>query len=156
MASPSLALIGRACALLLLLGMRCADASCSQVSVEGAKPKSGPFSFQADMGGFYQWMNNNGYCGEVCLLQSGLARGQWTSQFNVRSTATPFGGSGGSVTQTGRAEGAGISFYSQLLLDDSAPIGSSKGNSFGQAAANLKLVARAFNSAKQATGLQVR
>ena len=99
--------------------------------------------------------NNNGYCGETSLIQSGLARGQWASQFNVHSTASPFGGGGGGTAQTGRAEGAGIDFYSQLLLDDSAPKGSKQGNSFGQAAANLKLVARAFNSAKQATGLKV-
>ena len=33
---------------------------------------------------FYQWENNNGYCGEVSIMQAGLNNGQWMSQFNAR------------------------------------------------------------------------
>jgi hypothetical protein len=25
---------------------------------------------------FYQWQNNNGYCGEVSMIEAGLANGQ--------------------------------------------------------------------------------
>jgi len=33
---------------------------------------------------FYQWENNNGYCGEVSLVQAGMNNGQWMSQSNAR------------------------------------------------------------------------
>ena len=34
---------------------------------------------------FYQWENNDGYCGEVSILQAGLAvGGVWMNQFNTR------------------------------------------------------------------------
>ena len=33
---------------------------------------------------FYQWENDNGYCGEVSMIQAGLSNGQWMSQFNAR------------------------------------------------------------------------
>jgi hypothetical protein len=33
---------------------------------------------------FYQWENNDGYCGEVSLLQAAMNNGQWMSQLNVR------------------------------------------------------------------------
>jgi hypothetical protein len=33
---------------------------------------------------FYQWENNNGYCGETSMIEAGLRHGQWTSQYNAR------------------------------------------------------------------------
>jgi hypothetical protein len=33
---------------------------------------------------FYQWENDNAYCGEVSMIQAGLNNGQWMSQFNAR------------------------------------------------------------------------
>src|SRR5215467_13357048 len=33
---------------------------------------------------FYQWENDNGYCGELSMIQAGLNSGQWMSQFNAR------------------------------------------------------------------------
>lgn len=33
---------------------------------------------------YYQWQSNNGYCGEVSLLQAGMNNGLWASQYNVR------------------------------------------------------------------------
>jgi hypothetical protein len=33
---------------------------------------------------FYQWENNDGYCGEVSMLQAGMNHGQWMSQANAR------------------------------------------------------------------------
>jgi hypothetical protein len=33
---------------------------------------------------FYQWENNDGYCGEISMLQAGMNHGQWMSQSNAR------------------------------------------------------------------------
>jgi hypothetical protein len=33
---------------------------------------------------FYQWENNNGYCGEVSAIQAGMLNGQFMSQFHAR------------------------------------------------------------------------
>lgn len=38
-----------------------------------------------------QWMNNSGYCGEVCLISAGLYYGQYLSQYDVRALVTPTG-----------------------------------------------------------------
>jgi hypothetical protein len=99
--------------------------------------------------GFYQWESNNGYGAETSLLQSGLALGQWISQFNARAIATPFARN---ISQTGNPMEGRIKFLSQMLLDDYAPPGTTTGNSFGTAAANMKLVATAFKSSEQASG----
>lgn len=92
------------------------------------------------------------YCGETSLLQTGLALGQWTSQFNVRAVASPFKSE---QAQSGASEGR-LDFFSQLLLDDMAPISTKKGNSWGKAAQYLHLNATPYNSAAQKPGLEVR
>lgn len=119
--------------------------------MDGSAPTARTFQFRSavPLQGFYQWESNNGYCGEVSLMQSGLSLGQWSSQFNTRAIASPFAAS---IAQTGRST-SGINFYSQLLLDDEAPPSASGANSFANAATNLRLQAKAFNSAGQATGL---
>jgi hypothetical protein len=33
---------------------------------------------------FIQWLTNNGYCGEVNVIESGLNQGLWISQYNAR------------------------------------------------------------------------
>src|ERR1700730_7324230 len=33
---------------------------------------------------FYQWENDNGYCGEASMIQAGFNNGQWMSQYNAR------------------------------------------------------------------------
>jgi hypothetical protein len=128
---------------------------CTQAALDGVDPPSRTYSFRprVPLVGFYQWENNNGYCGEVSLMQSGLALGQWISQFNARSIASPFANS---IAQTGSSTEGRIKFLSQLLLDDFAPTGTTSGNSFGNAAANMKLVATAFKSSQQKSGTQVR
>jgi hypothetical protein len=146
--------VGLALPLLLLalaLSPESADAACTQADLDGSSPPTRRYSFRPKnpLQGFYQWHNNNGYCGEASLIQSGLALGQWTSQYSVRSVASPFAAS---IAQTGTATEGNIKFLSQLLLDDFAPRGTTTGNSFGTAAANLKLVATPFNSALQKSG----
>ena len=81
-----------------------------------------------------------------------MAYGTWVSQFNARAIATPFSIA---QTQTGVVNGRSPNYLSQMLLDDSAPPGAIYGNSFGQAASNLKLVAKSYSSARQTTGLAV-
>jgi hypothetical protein len=74
------------------------------------------------------------------------------SQFNTRTIASPFPSA---IAQSGKTTEGQFDFYAQLLLDDFAPVGTSKGNSFGTAAANLKLVATPFKSSAQASGAAV-
>ncbi len=48
---------------------------------------------------FYQWENNYGYCGEVSLMEAGLANGEWMSQYDTRLICgTGLGQSGPPVT----------------------------------------------------------
>ncbi|MFY9644111.1 MAG: hypothetical protein WAK29_02980 [Terriglobales bacterium] len=48
---------------------------------------------------FYQWENNYGYCGEVSLMEAGLANGEWLSQYDTRLVCgTGLGQSGAPVT----------------------------------------------------------
>jgi hypothetical protein len=123
---------------------------CNQFSAEGSLPPVNllnVFSPSSPVTPFYQWDSNNGYCCEVCLIQAGLANGQWISQYNARSTATPFT----TNTQTGKSKN-GINFLSQMLFDDFAPTGTTGANSFGNAAANLKLSATSYPSETQSSG----
>jgi hypothetical protein len=68
---------------------------------------------------FYQWESNNGYCGEVSMIQSGMNNGQWISQFDARL----LGGSG--LNQSGvddfcSAHHHSSNYNAQLLLEDMA------------------------------------
>lgn len=132
-----------------------ASAACSQTSLDSMIPPSRTYSFRprVPLVGFYQWANNNGYCGEVSLLQSGLALGQWISQFNARSIASAYASN---IAQTGSPYEGRIEFLSQLLLDDFMPPGYANANNFGTAAANMKLNATAFKSSLQQSGTLVR
>ncbi len=63
-----------------------ASPDCSQQSFDGTRipstaRKIGPPKAIVP---FYQWENDNGYCGEVSMIQAGLNNGQWMSQFNAR------------------------------------------------------------------------
>ena len=62
------------------------NTGCSQTDVDGTViPGSTSYIYPSQtVTPFYQWENNNGYCGEVSLLQAGLNNGQWMSQFNAR------------------------------------------------------------------------
>ena len=78
---------------------------------------------------FYQWQSNNGYCGEVSLLQAGMNNGLWASQFNVRllcgyqSNGRDGFAKGTPLSQSGpdgycAAHGGSAEVASQLLIDD--------------------------------------
>ncbi len=123
--------------------------SCTQSCIEGSNPPSSLYYFypKVNITPFYQWQSNNGYCGEVSLIQSGLANGQWTSQYNIRSIASPFSIN---YSQTGKSRG--INYYSQLLLFQSAT-GTQKVNNFANAAKNYLLQGNIFESTRQISGI---
>ena len=63
-----------------------AEPNCGQSLVDGSTPPS-TVSYiypRQTVQPFYQWENNDGYCGEVSMMQAGLNNGQWMSQFNAR------------------------------------------------------------------------
>lgn len=79
--------------LLIALGMmtvatccQAAEPNCTQNRVDGTRPpKTHSMIHPAQtVVPFYQWQNNNGYCGEVSMIQAGLNHGQWISQFKAR------------------------------------------------------------------------
>ena len=63
-----------------------AERNCTQNRLDGTKPPSTQFMVYPaqTVVPFYQWQSNNGYCGEVSMIQAGLNHGQWMSQFNAR------------------------------------------------------------------------
>ena len=103
---------------------------CGQAPVEallGAPAPPGPSKFYIvpndTVTPFYQWENNNGYCGEVSLMSAGLSNGQWISQYNTRMVCGGFfgpetNGSGPSLLQAGNAPRRWhASFNAQLLVE---------------------------------------
>ncbi len=106
---------------------------CGQAQVErllGAPPPPGPSAHYIEPRGavtpFYQWENNDGYCGEVSLMQAGLENGLWMSQFNTRLVCGAFfglelEGSGASLLQAGNPlnpNGHGVNYNAQLDIED--------------------------------------
>jgi hypothetical protein len=79
---------------------------------------------------FYQWESNDGYCGEVSLIQAGLNHGQWMSQRGGRSICGAAGNGmdaprGVSLSQSGpdgfcSAHANQTDYNAQLLLEDEA------------------------------------
>ncbi len=65
-----------------------AESNCTQNRVDGTiRPSPSAMTYITStptVVPFYQWENDNGYCGEVSMIQAGLNNGQWMSQFNAR------------------------------------------------------------------------
>ncbi len=142
--------------LALAAGARAAEPGCGQALVDGTTPPAtARFIYpRAVVRPFYQWENNDGYCGEVSMLQGGLARGQWMSQFNARLIC------GTGLSQTG-PDGACAAHHhtpnynAQLLIEDPGT-GVSGGHVFADAAqcvANSRLEGGRFDYGHQSTGL---
>jgi hypothetical protein len=84
---------------------------------------------------FYQWENDNGYCGEVSMIQAGLSNGQWMSQFNARLVC------GTGLSQSGPGNWCSThnnlpNYNAQLLIED-PNTGVSGSNPYANAAACL-------------------
>ena len=126
--------MGAAIVLVLALAIpnraQAAAEGCGQAQVEkllGAPPPPGPsahyISPREEITPFYQWENNDGYCGEVSLISSGLINGQWMSQYNARLICGAFFGpeslgSGASLLQAGNPISRVPNYNAQLLIED--------------------------------------
>jgi len=103
---------------------------------------------------YYQWENNDGYCGEVSMMQAGLNNGQWMSQFNARLIC------GTGLSQSGpngacAARGGQVNYNAQLLIENPGT-GVSGPNRYANAAqclSNSRLHASAFDYSNEVPGM---
>lgn len=107
-----------------------ASPGCGQARVEtllGAPAPPGPSLFyiapNQTVAPFYQWENNDGYCGEVSLMSAGLAAGQWISQYNTRLVCGGFFGpegvgTGRSLLQAGQPLRKNGNANAELLIEN--------------------------------------
>ena len=141
---------------LIVAAAYAAEPDCSQTLVDGTTPPpTTSFIYpRQPVAPFYQWENNDGYCGEVSLMQAGLSNGQWMSQFNARLVC------GTGLSQSG-PNGACSAHYgqvdnnAQLLIEDPGA-GVTGPNVYADAAmcmANSRLNGTTFNYSIQTTGL---
>ena len=136
--------------------MRAAEPGCGQALVDGSTPPatSSYIYPRQPLQPFYQWENNDGYCGEVSMMQAGLNNGQWMSQFNARlvcGTGLSQSGTNGACA----AHGAQVDYNAQLLIEDPGT-GVSGPNTYANAAlclANSRLNGVTYNYSAQAAGI---
>jgi hypothetical protein len=128
---------------------------CSQTKVDGTTPPATIYFIypRVPVKPFYQWENNNGYCGEVSIMEAGLNNGQWMSQYNARLVC------GAGLSQSGPdgfcAEHHLPNFNAQVLIE-SPNTGVSGPNRYADAAqclANSRLHATTYNYTDQQPGL---
>jgi hypothetical protein len=133
-----------------------AEPDCGQKLVDGTTPPATTSYIYPSqpLHPFYQWENNDGYCGEVSMMQAGLNNGQWMSQFNARLIC------GTSLSQSGpngacAAHHGNVNYNAQLLIEDPGT-GVSGPNTYANAAlclANSRLHASTFNYSAQPSGI---
>jgi hypothetical protein len=132
-----------------------AEPNCGQSLVDGSTPPS-TVSYiypRQTVQPFYQWENNDGYCGEVSMMQAGLNNGQWMSQFNARLIC------GTGLSQSGpngacAAHHNQVNYNAQLLIEDPGT-GVSGPNTYAAAAlclSNSRLAATTFSYTGESTG----
>ncbi len=103
---------------------------------------------------FYQWENNDGYCGEVSMMEAGLNNGQWMSQYNARlicgTGLSQSGPDGACATHYGQ-----VNFNAQLLIENPGT-GVSGPNTYADAAqclANSRLSATTYDYSAELPGM---
>jgi len=153
------------CVLILVFGLaglsavanaRAAEPDCGQQLVDGTTPPATSFYVypRQPLQPFYQWENNDGYCGEVSMTQAGLNNGQWMSQFNARLIC------GTGLSQSGpngacAAHGGQVDYNAQLLIE-SPGTGVSGPNAYANAAqclSNSRLSDTTYNYSAQTPGM---
>jgi len=150
------AVLAFATLLAFALSSQAAESDCSQKLVDGAAPPATTayiYPLQP-VKPFYQWENNDGYCGEVSMMQAGLNNGQWMSQFSARLIC------GTGLSQSGpdgacAAHQGHVDYNAQLLMEDPGT-GVTGPNTYADAAlclANSRLSAATFNYSQQSSGL---
>jgi hypothetical protein len=133
-----------------------AEPNCSQKLVDGTTPPA-TISYiypRQPLTPFYQWENNDGYCGEVSMMQAGLNNGQWMSQFNARLIC------GTGLSQSGpdgacAAHHNQVNYNAQLLIEDPGT-GVTGPNTYANASlclANSRLSATTYNYSAQPAGM---
>jgi len=140
-----------------LATLRGEEAGCGQQLVDGTTPPSTAYFIypRQAVTPFYQWENNDGYCGEVSMMQAGLNNGQWMSQFNARLVC------GTGLSQSGldgacRAHHGQVNYNAQLLFEDPGT-GVSGPNRYANAAlclSNSRLEASTFDYTQQTPGMK--
>lgn len=133
-----------------------AEPNCGQQLVDGTTPPSTSAYIypRQTVKPFYQWENNDGYCGEVSMMQAGLNNGQWMSQYNARLVC------GTGLSQSGPngacvANGNQVNYNAQLLFETPGT-GVTGPNTYANAAlclSNSRLSATTFTYTGQATGM---
>jgi hypothetical protein len=135
---------------------RAAEPGCSQKLIDGTMPPATTNYIypRQPVSPFYQWENNDGYCGEVSMMQAGLNNGQWMSQFNARlicGTGLSQSGTNGACS----AHGGRVNYNAQLLIED-PETGVTGPNTYADAAlclSNSRLSGATFDYSGQSTGL---
>ena len=133
-----------------------AEPNCGQSLVDGTSPPATTaFIYpRHPVTPFYQWENNDGYCGEVSMMIAGMSNGQWMSQSNARLVC------GTGLSQSGpngacAAHNNTPNYNAQLLLE-SPGTGVSGPNVYADAAqclSNSRLRGATFNYSTQSTGI---
>jgi hypothetical protein len=129
--------------------------NCSQTIIDGTTPPQTLYFIypRVAVEPFYQWENNNGYCGEVAIMEAGLNNGQWMSQYNTRLVC------GTGLSQSGPngfcAEHGVPDFNSQVLIE-SPGTGVSGPNRYADAAgclSNSRLHATTYDYTTEQPGM---
>jgi len=142
-------------ALILQPDVPAAEPDCGQALVDGTTPPATAYYIypRQTVTPFYQWENNDGYCGEVSMMIAGLNNGQWMSQYNARLVC------GTGLSQSG-PDGACAAHHNvpnynaQLLIEDPGT-GVSGPNIYADAAqcvANSRLSGSTFDYSAQPAG----
>jgi hypothetical protein len=131
--------------------MLAAETNCTQNRVDGSSiPSTNAYIYPArQLVPFYQWENDNGYCGETSMMQAGMNNGQWMSQFNARLVCrTELSQSGPDKNdQSWCSTHKNIPNYNAQLLIEDPGTGVSGPNPFASAAAclaNSRLSAKTY------------
>ncbi len=143
-------------ALALAAASWASEPGCSQKLVDGtAPPATANLIYpRQTVTPFYQWENNDGYCGEVSMMQAGLNNGQWMSQYNARLIC------GTGLSQSGpdgacSAHGGAVNYNAQLLIENPDP-GVTGPNRYAHAAlclSNSRLHGFRFEYTRQSPGM---
>ncbi len=149
--------IGLAASLCLAPAARPAEPGCGQTLVDGSTAPLTWFYIypRQPVKPFYQWENNDGYCGEVSMMEAGLSNGQWISQYNARLIC------GTGLSQSG-PDGACDAHYGQMnfnaqLLIENPGTGVTGPETYANAAqclANSRLSAVTYDYTKQSSGIE--
>lgn len=140
MSKPSLLVLVLANAVAIAGPIAAAELNCTQNRVDGTTiPSTASMIYPSQtVTPFYQWENDNGYCGEVSMMQAGLNNGQWMSQFNARLVCgVGLSQSGPGPDNSWCAGHKNIPDYNAQLLIETPDTGVSGPNPFANAATCL-------------------